>query len=143
MRTITIDSYIQQLKHYGVRVTPQRQVIIKVLMQLKHPTAEQILEELSGEYTNISFATVYNTLRSLKEIGLAREIRCGEGCTRFELVNDTHYHLVCDHCGNIEDVYFEPQIDFPSIEKQTGFAQAYHNIEIHGSCKACTMPSST
>jgi Fur family peroxide stress response transcriptional regulator len=137
MEQTTIDHYIQQLKDNGVRVTPQRLVIIKTLISLKHPSAEQIQERLSGDYSNISFATVYNTLRSLKEIGLVREIRCGEGSTRFEIRKHEHYHLVCKQCGKIEDIEFDPQINYRDIEHQTGFSLEHHNIELFGICQAC------
>jgi Fur family peroxide stress response transcriptional regulator len=133
----TIDYYIQQLKKNGVRVTPQRLVIMKALIHLKHPSAEQIQEHMSGDYSNISFATVYNTLRSLKEIGLVREIRCGDGCTRFELMKHEHYHLICKHCSKIEDIEFNPQINYRDIEHKTGFSLEYHNIELFGVCEAC------
>jgi Fur family peroxide stress response transcriptional regulator len=133
-----MEFWIQQLKQHGVRVTPQRLVIMKSLLRLKHPTAEQIHEDLSDDYSNISFATVYNTLRSLKEIGLVREIRCGEGCTRFELMHHDHYHLVCKSCGKIEDIEFDPHINYKEIESQTGFSLQHHNIELYGTCETCS-----
>jgi Fur family peroxide stress response transcriptional regulator len=133
-----MDHYVHQLKEHGVRVTPQRLVIIKALNELKHPSAEQIHEHLSGDYSNISFATVYNTLRSLKEIDLIREIRCGDGCTRFELSKHEHYHLICKLCGKIEDIEFNPEINYGWIEQQTGFSLEYHNIELFGKCQTCT-----
>jgi Fur family peroxide stress response transcriptional regulator len=138
LEQLTMDYYVQQLKDHRVRVTPQRLVIMKALLSLKHPSAEQIQEHLSGDYSNISFATVYNTLRSLKEIGLVREIRCGEACTRFELRKHEHYHLVCKHCGRIEDIEFDPQINYLDIEKTTGFSLEHHNIELFGLCDLCS-----
>lgn len=131
------ESIVQLLKQHQIRVTPQRVAIIKALKELDHPTAEQIHDQLMDEYTNMSFATVYNTLRSLKEIGVVREIRCGEGCTRFEVLEHTHYHLLCKKCGRIDDIHFDAEINMKSIEKESGYRLSDHNIEFYGLCPQC------
>lgn len=132
-----MEQIVHLLKDNGIRITPQRVAIIKALYDLDHPTAEHIHDHLIAEYTNMSFATVYNTLRSLKEVNVVREIRCGEGCTRFEVLDHNHYHLICNHCGKINDIQFQTQIDFSQIEKESGYQLFDHNIELYGLCPLC------
>jgi Fur family peroxide stress response transcriptional regulator len=51
----------------------------------------------------ISFATVYNSLRYLKEQGLVREITFGNGASRYDSVTDRHDHAICSACGKLVD----------------------------------------
>ncbi len=133
---------IELLKSYQIRVTPQRVAIMKTLLELDHPTAEQIHGHIGEGYSNMSFATVYNTLRSLKEVGLLHEIHCGNGCTRFEVMDQLHYHLICKQCGRIEDVFFKTDIDFSAVAKLKGYEFQEQNIEIYGLCASCKIGSS-
>jgi Fur family peroxide stress response transcriptional regulator len=137
MMTEDISKIVELLQSHGIRITPQRLTIIQTMMKLDHPTAEEIHDELENVYINISIATVYNTIRSLKEIGLVREINCGEGCTRFEIIDDSHYHLICKQCGRIDDIHFETDIDFAAIASASGFDFKEENIEIYGLCPQC------
>lgn len=131
------EPIVNLLKDHHIRITPQRVAIMKTIKELAHPTAEQIHAQLIDDYTNMSFATVYNTLRSLKEVGLVREIRCGEGCTRFEALEKKHYHLICKNCGRIDDIVFDPVINIPELEGKSGFTLSDHNIELYGLCPEC------
>ncbi|MBO8171631.1 MAG: transcriptional repressor [Bacillaceae bacterium] len=131
------ESIIQLLKDHAIRVTPQRIAIIKTLKELDHPTAEEIHDHLMGEYASMSFATVYNTLRSLKEVGIVREIRCGEGCTRFELLEHDHFHLLCKKCGQIDDIHIDSDINLKHVENKSGYALTDLNIEFYGLCPSC------
>jgi Fur family ferric uptake transcriptional regulator len=48
---------------------------------------------------------VYDVLRVLTEVGLARRIEPAGSPARFELrVGDNHHHVVCRVCGSIADV---------------------------------------
>ena len=50
----------------------------------------------------IGLATVYNTLRSMTERGLVRELPFNNA-TRFDVNLTPHANLVCTRCGAIED----------------------------------------
>ena len=61
---------IETLKELGLKVTPQRQAILKFLSgKTAHPSADGIYREILKEYPGVSFATVYNTLLELAEAG--------------------------------------------------------------------------
>ena len=47
----------------------------------------------------ISYATVYNSLRFLKEAGLVHEIKFGDGASRYDRETDRHDHAICNCCG--------------------------------------------
>ncbi|MGZ6236918.1 MAG: Fur family transcriptional regulator, partial [Syntrophales bacterium] len=55
-------------KKYPIRLTPQRLAILEYLEGNKsHPSASDIYKAVSETHPMMSFATVYNTLDSLKE----------------------------------------------------------------------------
>ncbi len=133
------DHVIEYLKDNEIRVTPQRQAIIRFLIESQeHPTASEIYECLQGEYSTMSFATVYNTLNLLKEHGLVKEIKMDDSTSRFDFFGDEHYHIMCDRCGRIVDVYYPifDNVD-DEIEKLTGFKISTHNLRINGLCPVC------
>ena len=60
------------------RLTPQREAVFQVILEREdHPTASDIFEAAKRRLPGISYATVYNSLRYLKEAGLVLEINFG------------------------------------------------------------------
>ena len=55
------DNAMKRLKENNVRITPQRQIILKYLIENdNHPTVETIFNVLDKTFPNLSMATVYN-----------------------------------------------------------------------------------
>jgi len=79
-----LEESITELRKAGVRITPQRQAIIRYLISSHtHPTADEIYQALSPDFPNISVATIYNNLRVFKNIGLVKELTYGDASSRF------------------------------------------------------------
>ena len=107
----------------GVRITPQRQAIIRYLIAShSHPTADEIYQALSPDFPNISVATIYNNLRVFKSIGIVKELTYGDASSRFDFNTHNHYHVICEKCGKIVDFHY-PQLD--EVEQ---LAQRYHRV---------------
>ncbi len=61
---------VEALASRGHRVTPQRLAILEVLAKSEgHPTANQILRRVQRRFPMAGKATVYNTIRLLKDLG--------------------------------------------------------------------------
>lgn len=104
---MSVNKVCTRLREEGRRVTPQRRVIIQVLMEDgSHLTADQVLRRARRELPEISPATVYNTLHELAQLGLLKELDLGLGLQerRYDLATEDHDHLVCLRCGRVEDV---------------------------------------
>ena len=88
----------------GLKMTPQRRTIVDYLQSAEHhPTAEEVLTAVNAKFPMTSRATVYNTLKWLKEAGMVREVfEAGE--LRFDPNTSGHHHFVCRSCGRIQDV---------------------------------------
>jgi Fur family peroxide stress response transcriptional regulator len=54
-----LEDSIASLRTAGIRITPQRQAILKFLIAAEsHPTADEIYQALSPDFPNISVATI-------------------------------------------------------------------------------------
>lgn len=135
MQRLGFEDTIAELRTNGVRLTPQRQWILRYLKQTKdHPTAEQIFQEINQALGGISLATVYNTLHTFAEMGIIQELSYGDGSSRFDGNEKQHAHFVCENCGFLTDVE-SPVIG--SVPTATGFKMRSYRIEFYGLCREC------
>lgn len=96
----------QLLLSRGVKPTPQRVVIADYLLQTdSHPTADEVLSAVSEALpVALSRATVYNTLNTLKEAGVIREVLTEPGRVRYDANVSHHHHFVDVNTGKIVDI---------------------------------------
>ena len=93
-----------KLKALGLKVTPQRQAILKLLKGYRtHPSADQVYQEISKGYPGISFATVYNTLRAFCEAGLMNEVVVDGSKSYFDTRMDDHPHFYWEDSATLTD----------------------------------------
>ncbi|KRN03362.1 Fe2+ Zn2+ uptake regulation protein [Levilactobacillus senmaizukei DSM 21775 = NBRC 103853] len=138
-----LNQALQTLKSHHVRVTPQRRVILTYLVtHHNHPAVETIFTSLADELPNLSMATVYNTLNLLVDLGIVIELPNDNGGLRYDFYGRPHYHVICENCGKITDV-FAP--NFAEIERslndqaseQTGYLITSNHVEVYGLCPEC------
>ncbi len=130
------------LERKGLKVTPQRFAILRFLQQTEdHPTADQLVEFLNRDLPMTSRATVYNTLGTLKDVGLVREVTHEAGVLRYDANIDPHHHFICRTCGRFDDLDWNL---FGSLDLQplAGRYPQIENIEviIRGVCRECQTP---
>ena len=102
----TVDELTTRFRSEGLRVTPQRQVIFRLLHGVDtHPTVESLYEAARTEMPTISRKTVYQTVHDLEALGEVRVLDLGTGSVRVDPnVEAEHHHLVCTECGRVRDV---------------------------------------
>src|SRR6266566_7820856 len=138
--TLATDDLIAHLRDAGLRVTPQRLVIYETLVKDKHhPTARALFERLQGTLPSLSQATVYNTLETMVEMGLVRELgTAGDGTVRYDADISPHAHLVCTDCNSIEDFSaVEVPIPDPTAFKDRGYTIRSMAVYYYGLCADC------
>jgi Fur family peroxide stress response transcriptional regulator len=93
----------------GLRATPQRYAVLEYLAKRSvHATAEEIFRAINRRDPRASRATVYNSLRSLEQAGLVREVVSAGSAARYDASLHRHHHFVCERCGVVEDIpWFE------------------------------------
>src|ERR1043166_7132130 len=85
-------------------LTRQRQVVLDAVQAGDHhPTAAQGFDTARQKLPGISFATVYNSLRFLRDSGLVHEIKFGDGASRYDRETERHDHAICSSCGRLVD----------------------------------------
>jgi len=136
------DRTVMKLREIGLKVTPQRQGILKVLSGNRtHPSAESVYHEMVKEYPRISFATVYNTLSRLAEAGEIQELGIDPSKKRFEPSRVGHGHFYCKVCGKVFDVLYDSplltNLKTLSAKSVEGHEVDLVQIELKGVCKEC------
>jgi Fur family peroxide stress response transcriptional regulator len=95
----------EQLKARDVRPTPQREVVLKVVLDKRdHPTADEIFARVKSSMPAISLATVYNCLDTLVQCGLVRQVNFERGPTRYCPNLQPHAHFYDEQTGSTHDI---------------------------------------
>jgi Fur family transcriptional regulator, peroxide stress response regulator len=121
------------------KLTRQRGVVLDVVCaEDVHPTAAEVFHEARKAMPGISFATVYNSLRYLKEEGLVREITFGNGASRFDSVTDRHDHAICSVCGKLVDFDLPGTVALTRAAARASHFQAESvHLTLYGRCQKC------
>jgi len=135
---LTEYDIVAALRAAGRRITPQRMAIVEYLAgRSDHPSARQIHRELEVRSSGVSLATVYNTLASLVELGLLREVGFESADNRYDTNLAPHINLVCTVCGTIVDLDHDPPMSAREIRNRVGFETTEIRMESRGICKSC------
>ena len=95
----------EQLKACDVRPTPQREVVLKVILDKRdHPTADEVFARVKSAMPTISLATVYNCLDTLVSCGLVRSVNFERGPTRYCPNLRPHAHFHDEQSGATHDI---------------------------------------
>ena len=124
----------------GYRMTEQRKLICDHLAGLQtHPTAYEIYDSLMRRHPEISRATVYNTLNTLKELGANVEISFAGDHSRYETDTTPHNNLICLRCHRVIDYEHVEQTSALMNEVQThvDFQPLTVRVELLGFCADC------
>ncbi|UFS72189.1 transcriptional repressor [Geomonas sp. RF6] len=129
---------MQALRDEGLKLTPQRLLIIDLLAGGEnHPSACTLLETAKEKVPKISASTVYYTLNLLKGLGLIKELDFYDRDNRYEPNTADHLNLICLGCGKIEDFQEGVPAAVEAIEERTGFRAHQKRLEYYGYCRDC------
>jgi len=123
----------------GLRLTPQRDVLLHVLSQtMGHPTADELVREVRRVLPSVSHATVYRNVQELVRAGLVGTLERAGGPVHFEVNPDTHHHCLCTKCGQVWDVYLDEfDVKVSQGSSLRGFRVDRREVQLHGLCAAC------
>ncbi|EFO80959.1 ferric uptake regulator, Fur family [Oscillochloris trichoides DG-6] len=136
------DDLIQHLRANGHRLTPQRRMVLEALQAGDHHmSADEIAQQITARYPTISIdlATIYRTLRWLRDVELVSETSLGQNAMIYALRGrHDHHHLVCTQCHTVIEI--DPEVLEPvrtEIMARYAFAARLDHIAIFGLCAAC------
>jgi Fur family transcriptional regulator, ferric uptake regulator len=119
------DRLALYMEEKGLRSTAQRRLVTDVFFRAEgHFSIEDLLAMVRAQDPKVGYATVYRTLKLLKECGLANERQFKDGITRFEVAHEHHHdHLICVDCNLIVE-FEDPKIERlqEQLANEHGFA---------------------
>ncbi|MEZ4870358.1 MAG: Fur family transcriptional regulator [Caldilineaceae bacterium] len=140
-----METYLTSLREAGYRITEQRQAICEYLAQTeKHPTPYEVYADLTAVYPDISRATVYNTLKTLQQLGAIVEINFGANHTHYETDTSPHVNLICLQCHAVVDYHgdFIPTEEFTRLQESLAFQPLAAKLDVLGLCQKCQQQKS-
>jgi Fur family peroxide stress response transcriptional regulator len=119
--------------------TKQRTVVLQVIRESDvHLTASEVFENSRRLLPGISFATVYNSLKYLKDRKLIGEVRIGSDAARFDRRLTRHDHALCNNCGRLVDVDLPaPNALMKKAAQLSCFEAESVEIILRGTCPDC------
>lgn len=128
---------MQEIQDLGL--TRQREVVLTVIREAhEHLTANEVFARAKVILPSISFATVYNSLRYLKEAGHIAEIQFGNGASRFDRMTSRHDHAICTNCGKLVDIEMDvPDEIVKRAAKYSKFKPESLEFTLRGLCPDC------
>lgn len=128
----------------GLRVTPQRQAIFRLLHDNdRHPTVDALYDAARVDMPTISLKTVYQTVHDLEALGEVALLDLGTGSVRVDAnVETDHHHMVCSSCGLVRDV---PRAEVSALPARYGKDFRADAVEVifRGVCDQCPTRART
>ena len=121
------------------KLTPQREAVFQVILDREdHPTASEIFEAARQRLPGISYATVYNSLRYLRDAGLVLEINFGDCASRYDRETDRHDHAICNGCGKLVDFDLPEAAQLiQAAARKSRFKPESVHLTLRGLCPDC------
>ena len=143
---MTVDTLIGILRAHGYKLTPQRRVLLEVIVNSSsHLTTAAIYERVLKKYPTIGLVTIYRVLEILSRLNLICRLHTEKGCRSYLIRNPRghHHHMVCLVCGRV--IGFTG-CDLNQIQERlsrdTGFEIESHLLEFNGQCRECLKNAS-
>lgn len=141
---MTYRTLCEKLEAKNFRVTVQRGLVLRLFLNGKHLTAEDVVTQIQHFYPQISRGTIMRIIEKLVELGMLHKVNFKPQENYYELLleDNYHHHLICANCGEI--VNLPPEI-FGSLEKtilnetgyQIGPQATTHPLQLFGLCSKC------
>jgi Fur family ferric uptake transcriptional regulator len=136
-----IEHFHSFLRREGKKKTYQKDLILETFLNTEgHLSVEDVYALVKKRDKKVGIVTVFRTLLSLEECGIARKITLGDGLTRFEhcFLHPYHHHIICTECQKaIEFVCPELERIQDEIIQKYHFKPDYHRFQTYGTCRDC------
>lgn len=128
--------FLKRGKH---RITPERFEVLDFAIEYNgHFGADELYISMKNQQSNVSRATVYNTLELLAKCKLLIKRNFGDNKTHYEsnFKRKRHDHIICTNCGKILEFSSEKiQDEVNRICKDLGMEHSGYSFNIFARCK--------
>jgi Fur family peroxide stress response transcriptional regulator len=132
-----MNNFTDQLRAHNLKATPQRLEIANTLYQYGHITIEELYRVMLAKFNSISLATIYKNVNLMIENRFIQEVKIPNTKSVYELTKESHSHIVCQKCGNVEDITLDLSNICELANKYTSFQIDKAELVLSGTCKKC------
>ncbi|MBQ1949975.1 MAG: transcriptional repressor [Clostridia bacterium] len=126
----------KMLSSRGIRPTQQRLAVYDYLLQHRtHPSADTIYGALIEQNPTFSRTTVYNSLHTLVQAALVKELTMDTEERHYDADIRPHGHFHCRQCGEIADIRLDG--DLLQALRPAGYTVQEQEVYFSGLCPAC------
>jgi Fur family transcriptional regulator, ferric uptake regulator len=136
---MVVDISLRRTLHErGMRMTPQRQLVLDAVRELQHATPERICEQVQRVAPAVNITTIYRTLDLLEGLDLVRHTHLGHGAPSYSTHAHEHVHLVCHRCGDVTEIPPEELTALTDqLHERFGFVLDPSHLALSGRCSRC------
>ncbi len=134
----------QRLHAAGLRTTPVREAVLRILGKAGRPLSHQEIARRPG-LAGVDRVTLYRTLATLQKNGLLHSVRGLDGAWRFadppalaERCAGNHVHFLCLACNQMTCL---PEQPLPWVEEPAGAEVEGKQLIVYGRCARCKTRS--
>ena len=148
---MTEERLRERLRERGLRLTPQRELVLRAVESLGHATPDQVYAEVRAHSDAVNLSTVYRTLNWLEERGFVSPRRFDDNHAHkhFDPVQPDGGHVHHFHCRNCDRVieFSAPQVELfleqirGEIARQHGLRVDDAALVLSGLCTDCAAKS--
>ncbi|MGH3908047.1 MAG: Fur family transcriptional regulator [Pseudonocardiaceae bacterium] len=134
-----VDTSLRRTLHdRGMRMTPQRQLVLDAVRALQHATPERICEHVQRSAPAVNITTIYRTLDLLEGLDLVRHTHLGHGAPSYSTQPHEHVHLVCHRCGEVSEIPNDELTELTEqLQQRFGFTLDPSHLAMSGRCRNC------
>jgi len=132
-----MNNFTDILRAHHLKATPQRLAIANTLYSRGHVNIEDLYETMLKKFSSISLATIYKNINIMIENAFIQEVKIPNAKSVYELTKEAHSHLVCDNCGQVEDITLDLNAVSELASHSTDFKINKADLVFSGLCKNC------
>ncbi|WP_297485121.1 Fur family transcriptional regulator [Sulfurimonas sp.] len=132
-----MNNYSNALREHHLKATPQRLEIANALAYYGHVNIDNLYEIMLKKFNSISLATIYKNINIMLENSFIQEVKIPHEKSVYELSKEAHSHLVCNKCGEIEDISIDLSQVSNAAATNTHFKIDKIDLVFSGVCQKC------
>lgn len=139
-----INELLTSLRELGLRITPLKEGILKILEKEAGPLS---VPELQAQLKKLKLSpnktSLYRELETLTEANVVEESQLFQDLRTYELkvAGGHHHHFVCENCKEVFD-FQNAELEQTIVKigkslKRKGHLPKEHHLNLYGLCNSC------
>ncbi len=131
------ETVLQKFKKHGWRQTLAVRSIVEKIAHTHHFLSAYELEEALEKRFDVT--TIYRVLEKLQAVGLVHELNGKwKWCSDPHNHDEQHHFLICEHCGNAEEIFLDYQSAIAEqLKQEKHFRLKQVHLAFLGTCQSC------